>query len=50
MVGSSRQAILVANALQIVTVDRAFLTEHVAKLSPKKLAQVMSGIDVVLGR
>jgi len=40
----------VANASQIVAVDRAFLTERVAKLSPKNLAQVMSGIDVVLGR
>jgi mRNA interferase MazF len=40
----------VANASQIVAVDRAFLTKRVAKLSPKFLAQVMSGIDVVLGR
>ena len=40
----------VANASQIVVVDRAFLTERVAKLSPKKLVQVMNGIDVVLGR
>lgn len=40
----------VANASQIVAVDRAFLTECVAKLSSKKLAQVISGIDVVLGR
>jgi mRNA interferase MazF len=40
----------VANALQIVVVDRAFLTERVAKLSPKNLTQVMSGIDAVLGR
>ncbi len=40
----------VANASQIVTVDRAFLTERAAKLSPKYFAQVMSGIDVVLGR
>jgi mRNA interferase MazF len=40
----------VANASQIVAVDRAFLAERVAKLAPKNLAQVMSGIDVVLGR
>ena len=40
----------VANASQIVAVDRAFLTEHVTKLSSKKLAQVMNGIDVILGR
>ena len=40
----------VANASQIVAVDRAFLTEQVTKLSSKKLAQVMNGIDVILGR
>ena len=40
----------VANASQIVAVDRSFLTEHVTKLSSKKLAQVMNGIDVVLGK
>ena len=40
----------VANASQIVTVDRAFLAERVGKLAPKDLAQVMSGVDVVLGR
>ena len=40
----------VANASQIVTVDRAFLAERVGKLAPKDLVQVMSGIDIVLGR
>jgi mRNA interferase MazF len=40
----------VANASQIIAVDRAFLTERVAKLSAKNLAQVMSEIDIVLGR
>ena len=40
----------VANASQIIAVDRALLTGRVAKLSPKNFAQVMSGIDVVLGR
>jgi len=40
----------VANVSQIVAVDRIFLTERVASLSPKYLAQVMSGIDVILGR
>ena len=40
----------VANAAQIVAVDRAFLAERVGKLAPKDLAQVMSGVDVVLGR
>jgi len=40
----------VANASQIIAVDRAFLTERVAKLPPRHFVQVMSGIDVVLGR
>ena len=40
----------VANASQIIAVDRAFLAERVARLPPKNVAQVMSGIDVVLGR
>ena len=40
----------VANALQIVAVDRAFLAERVGKLAPGDVAQVMSAIDVVLGR
>jgi mRNA interferase MazF len=40
----------VANAAQIVAVDRAVLSERVGKLVPKDLAQVMSGVDVVLGR
>lgn len=40
----------VANASQIVALDRGVLTERVGKLAPKRLAQLMSGIDVVLGR
>jgi mRNA interferase MazF len=40
----------VANASQIIAVDRAILSERVARLPPKHFAQVMSGIDVVLGR
>jgi mRNA interferase MazF len=40
----------VANASQIIALDRQFLSERVGKLPPKKLALVMSGIDVVLGR
>ena len=39
-----------ANASQILTVDRSLLSERVGKLPPKRLAQVMSGIDVILGR
>jgi mRNA interferase MazF len=40
----------VANASQIIAVDRALLTDRVGMLAPKHFAQVMSGIDVVLGR
>jgi mRNA interferase MazF len=40
----------VANASQIVAVDREFLGERRRKPPPKKLALVMNGIDVVLGR
>jgi mRNA interferase MazF len=40
----------VANVSQIVALDKSFLTERVGKLSPAKLALVIAGIDVVLGR
>lgn len=40
----------VANASQIVTIDRAFLTERVGKLAPKLRSQVLGGIGVILGR
>jgi mRNA interferase MazF len=40
----------VANVSQLVTVDKASLTERVGKLSPAKLDLVLAGIDVVLGR
>jgi mRNA interferase MazF len=40
----------VANVSQIVTVDRAFLTERTGKLPRAQLDLVFSGIDVVLGR
>jgi mRNA interferase MazF len=40
----------VANTSRIITLDREFLSERCGKLAPKKLALVMSGIDVVLGR
>ena len=40
----------VANASQLFAVDRAFLTERIGKLSPKRLQQVLAGIDIVLGR
>jgi mRNA interferase MazF len=40
----------VANASQIVTLDRGCLTARVGKLPPSKLALVLVGIDVVLGK
>ena len=40
----------VANVSQIVTLDRSLLTEQVRRLAPKPLAQILHGIDVVLGR
>jgi mRNA interferase MazF len=40
----------VANTSQIVAVDRDLLVERVGRLAPKRFAQVMTGIDVVLGR
>jgi mRNA interferase MazF len=40
----------VANVSQLVTLDKADLTERAGKLSRAKLELVLSGIDVVLGR
>lgn len=40
----------VANASQIVALDRAYLTERVGKLPRAKVDLLLSGIDVVLGR
>lgn len=40
----------VANVSQIITLDRSLLTEKMGRLGPKQLAQVLHGIDVVLGR
>jgi mRNA interferase MazF len=40
----------VANVSQVVTLDRSALTEPVASLPDAKLALVLAGIDVVLGR
>lgn len=40
----------VANASQIITIDRSFLTDHVRRLGQKQLARILHGIDVVLGR
>jgi len=40
----------VANVSQLVTLDRALLTERVAKLPRRKLDLVLAGIDIALGR
>lgn len=40
----------VANASQIVAVDRDLLTERVGKVSRARLELLLAGIDVVLGR
>jgi mRNA interferase MazF len=40
----------VVNVSQIITLDRALLTESVGQLSARRLSLVLAGIDVVLGR
>jgi len=40
----------VANVSQLVTLDRAMLTDRVGKLPDNKLELILYGIDVVLGR
>jgi mRNA interferase MazF len=40
----------VANVSQIVTIDRAFLSEFVGTLAADQLELILDGIDLVLGR
>ena len=40
----------VANVSLIVALDRAVLTERVAKIAPRRFRLILSGIDTVLGR
>ncbi len=40
----------VANASQLFAVDRAYLTERIGSLPPRRLAQILMSIDIVLGR
>ena len=40
----------VANVSQIVSLDKALLTEHLGRLPRAQLGLVLAGIDVVLGR
>jgi len=39
----------VANASQIVTLDRELLTEEVGKVSKRQLELILAGIDIILG-
>jgi mRNA interferase MazF len=40
----------VANVSQIITLDRSLLSDRVGRVGPKQLAQILHGVDVVLGR
>ena len=40
----------VANSSQLITLDRALLTQEVGKRSKRQLDLILSGIDIVLGR
>ena len=40
----------VANVSQVITLDKGQLTERVGRISDRKLALVLAGIDVILGR
>ena len=40
----------VANASQVVALDRSLLDERAGRLPPAKLELLLSGLDVVLGR
>jgi mRNA interferase MazF len=40
----------VANVSQIVTMDKAYLTSRVGKLPRQKLALLLAGIDIILGK
>lgn len=46
--GLSRDS--VANATQLVTLDRERLTERLGKLPQAKLELLLDGVDIVLGR
>ena len=41
---------LVANVSQVIALDKAALTERTGKLPGKVQAQVLDGLDIVLGR
>jgi hypothetical protein len=40
----------VANASQMIAIEKGLLTKRVGKIPPPQLALLLAGIDVVLGR
>jgi mRNA interferase MazF len=40
----------VANASQIITLDRDLITEEVGKVAKRQLELILTGIDIILGR
>ena len=40
----------VANASQVISIDKQLLTEHVGKITRAKLELVLAGLDSILGR
>lgn len=40
----------VANVTQIISIDRAILSDHVGRVSGARLQLILEGIDVALGR
>ncbi len=48
--GGGPAADSVANASQLFALDRAYLTERIGKLGPKRFDQILVSIDIVLGR
>ena len=40
----------VANASQIITLDRELITEEVGKVAKRQLELILTGIDIILGR
>jgi mRNA interferase MazF len=40
----------VANVSQMIALDRSLLTQRAGRIGPKYLAQILHGIDIVLGR
>ena len=41
---------LTSNASQVFAVDRAYLSQRMGRLAPKRLEQILASIGVVIGR